>query len=60
MLFNTGINELFMSIARKLVSRKDDIEYEQWLRSRDSILLHEDGMGADATQRDVRGGWSCC
>ena len=42
-----GIEDLFLSIANRLVERKARIESERVLRSRDSVMLHEDDGRAD-------------
>ena len=50
-----GIEEVFWSIAERLIERREDIERRRTLRSRDSIVLREE----DAVDTSKRG-WCGC
>ncbi|GAA5925961.1 uncharacterized protein JCM15063_005172 [Sporobolomyces koalae] len=51
----SGIEEVFQSIAEKLIVRKAEIEHARVLRSRNSIMLHE------STPIDTsKAGWCAC
>ncbi|GAA6048635.1 hypothetical protein JCM3770_002068 [Rhodotorula araucariae] len=50
-----GIDEVFWSIAERLIERREEIERRRTLRSRDSIVLRED----DAVDT-AKTGWCAC
>ncbi|GAA5896876.1 hypothetical protein JCM8208_007113 [Rhodotorula glutinis] len=50
-----GIEEVFWSVAERLVERREEIERRRTLRSRDSIVLREEDA-ADTTKK----GWCGC
>ncbi|GAA6042067.1 hypothetical protein JCM8097_004092 [Rhodosporidiobolus ruineniae] len=50
-----GIEEIFLAIAAQLITRKAEIEAARVLRSRDSIILRDEGA-IDTTQA----GWCAC
>ncbi|BGP40503.1 hypothetical protein JCM10450v2_004487 [Rhodotorula kratochvilovae] len=50
-----GIEEVFWSIAERLIERREEIERRRTLRSRDSIVLREEDA-VDTTKK----GWCAC
>jgi len=50
-----GIEEVFWSVAERLVERREEIERRRTLRSRDSIVLREEDA-VDTTRK----GWCAC
>lgn len=69
-IFMAGIQTLFGSLIGAIIDRKDDIERENELRKRDSVLLTSVSTptwAAQAEEEEARekarcssGGWSCC
>lgn len=59
-----GIEDVFVSIASRLVERKADVEEERRRRERDSVVLQSSGADAYADEeelaRKATAGWSCC
>ncbi|PWN97415.1 ras-domain-containing protein [Tilletiopsis washingtonensis] len=57
-----GIEDVFVSIASRLVERKAEIEEERRRRERDSVLLQNaPTLGADEEAAQARAnGWTCC
>lgn len=55
-----GIEDLFLTIASKLVERKVQIEHDRILRTKDSIMISdEDGRGSGNVDDPTRV-WGCC
>ncbi|GAA5820605.1 hypothetical protein JCM11251_003072 [Rhodosporidiobolus azoricus] len=52
---NVGIDDIFLSIASQLITRKAEIERQRVLRSRDSIILRDEDA-VDTT----KAGWCAC
>ena len=55
---DAGIEDLFLSIASKLVERKSQIEHDRILRSKNSIMLGG-VQGHEKVEENIRG-WACC
>ena len=57
-----GIEDVFVSIASRLVERKAEIEEERRRRERDSVLLQNaPTLDADDEAAQARAnGWTCC
>jgi hypothetical protein len=62
----TGIPRLFDALIDAIISRRDEIEAEQALKKRDSVMLSSNtpawSVQADqeAAAEKARSGWSCC
>ena len=53
-----GIEDLFLTIASKLVEQKVEIETERTLRSKDSIMITDEHRNAGVN--DPTRVWGCC
>ena len=54
---DAGIEDLFLSIASKLVERRSQIEHDRVLRTKNSVMLGNQGQ--DRVEETARG-WRCC
>lgn len=54
-----GIEDMFLSIASKLVERKARIESDRVLRSRDSVMLHEQAQRGAPAGSTASASWCC-
>ncbi|KAK4047962.1 hypothetical protein OIO90_006000 [Microbotryomycetes sp. JL221] len=52
-----GIEDVFLMITTRLVERKQKIEHDRVLRSRDSIMLRDNAE--DDANKSAAGGWCC-
>ena len=55
---HAGIEDLFLTIASKLVEQKVEIETERTLRSKDSIMITDEHRNAGVN--DPTRVWGCC